>query len=101
MFVHSVVQIAPGAPVLNLFLPLHNITRKGSRVTLCLQFPLWFESIMCTILVQIAPGVPGFRKMSSPLSSTIKLLLNFAQRPIITGLRFFNEPEISDSGPPA
>ena len=25
--------------------------------------------------------------------------LNFAQRPIISGLRFFNEPEISDSGP--
>ena len=27
--------------------------------------------------------------------------LNFAQRPIFSGLRFFNEPEISDSGPPA
>ena len=27
--------------------------------------------------------------------------LNFAQRPIFPGLRFFNEPEISDSGPPA
>ena len=26
--------------------------------------------------------------------------LNFAQRPIFSGLRFFNEPEISDSGPP-
>ena len=25
--------------------------------------------------------------------------LNFAQRPIFSGLRFFNEPEISDSGP--
>ena len=27
--------------------------------------------------------------------------LNFAQRPIVSGLRLFNEPEISDSGPPA
>ena len=27
--------------------------------------------------------------------------LNFAQRPMFSGLRFFNEPEISDSGPPA
>ena len=27
--------------------------------------------------------------------------LNFAQRPIFSGLRFFNEPEISDSGLPA
>ena len=27
--------------------------------------------------------------------------LDFAQRPIYSGLRFFNEPEISDSGPPA
>jgi hypothetical protein len=27
--------------------------------------------------------------------------LNFAQRPICSGLRFFNEPEISDSGSPA
>jgi hypothetical protein len=27
--------------------------------------------------------------------------LNFAQRPIFSGLRFFNEREISDSGPPA
>ena len=27
--------------------------------------------------------------------------LNFAQRPIFSGLRFFNEPEILDSGPPA
>ena len=27
--------------------------------------------------------------------------LNFAQRPICSGLKFFNEPEISDSGPPA
>ena len=27
--------------------------------------------------------------------------LNFAQRPIFSGLRFFNEPEISDSVPPA
>ena len=27
--------------------------------------------------------------------------LNFAQRPIFSGLMFFNEPEISDSGPPA
>ena len=27
--------------------------------------------------------------------------LNLAQRPIFSGLRFFNEPEISDSGPPA
>ena len=27
--------------------------------------------------------------------------LNFAQRPNFSGLRFFNEPEISDSGPPA
>ena len=27
--------------------------------------------------------------------------LNFAQRPIFSGLRFSNEPEISDSGPPA
>ena len=26
--------------------------------------------------------------------------LNYAQRPIFSGLRFFNEPEISDSGPP-
>ena len=26
---------------------------------------------------------------------------NFAQRPIFSGLRFFNEPEISDSGSPA
>ena len=26
--------------------------------------------------------------------------LNFAQRPIFSGLRFFNEPEISDWGPP-
>ena len=26
--------------------------------------------------------------------------LYFAQRPIFSGLRFFNEPEISDSGPP-
>ena len=25
--------------------------------------------------------------------------LNFTQRPIFSGLRFFNEPEISDSGP--
>ena len=25
---------------------------------------------------------------------------NFAQRSIFSGLRFFNEPEISDSGPP-
>ena len=27
--------------------------------------------------------------------------LNFAQRPIFSGLRFFNEPEISDLGSPA
>ena len=27
--------------------------------------------------------------------------LNFAERPTFSGLRFFNEPEISDSGPPA
>ena len=27
--------------------------------------------------------------------------LKFSQRPIFSGLRFFNEPEISDSGPPA
>ena len=27
--------------------------------------------------------------------------LNFAQRPIFSGLRFFNDPEIWDSGPPA
>ena len=27
--------------------------------------------------------------------------LNFAQRPIFSGLRFFNEPEISESGPSA
>ena len=27
--------------------------------------------------------------------------LNFAQRPIFPGLRFFKEPEKSDSGPPA
>ena len=27
--------------------------------------------------------------------------LNFVQRSIFSGLRFFNEPEISDSGPPA
>ena len=27
--------------------------------------------------------------------------LNVAQRPIFSGLTFFNEPEISDSGPPA
>ena len=27
--------------------------------------------------------------------------LNFAQRPIFSGFRFFNEPEISDSGSPA
>ena len=27
--------------------------------------------------------------------------LNFAQRPIFSGLRFFNKPEISHSGPPA
>ena len=27
--------------------------------------------------------------------------LNFTQRPIVSGLSFFNEPEISDSGPPA
>ena len=26
---------------------------------------------------------------------------NFVQRPIFSGLRFFNEPEILDSGPPA
>jgi hypothetical protein len=27
--------------------------------------------------------------------------LNFSQRPIFSGLRFFNEPEISDSETPA
>ena len=27
--------------------------------------------------------------------------INFAERPMFLDLRFFNEPEISDSGPPA
>ena len=34
------------------------------------------------------------------ITSTWKYRLNFAQRPIFSGLRFFNEPEISDPGPP-
>ena len=32
-------------------------------------------------------------------SPEFKCRLIFAQRPILSGLRFFNEPEISDSGP--
>ena len=32
------------------------------------------------------------------ITRTWKCRLNFAQRPIFSGFRFFNEPEISDSG---
>ena len=35
------------------------------------------------------------------ITRTSTCRLNFAQRPIFSGIRFFNEPEISDSGPPA
>ena len=35
------------------------------------------------------------------ISRTWIFRLNFAQRSVFSGLRFFNEPEISDSGPPA
>ena len=35
------------------------------------------------------------------ITRTLICWLNFAQRPIFSGLRFFNEPEISDSEPPA
>ena len=45
-----------------------------------------------------------FKIYCAPLNLGIRpwiCRLNFAERPIFSGMRFFNEPEISDSGPPA
>ena len=49
-------------------------------------------------------GLRNFKIYCAPPNLGIRTWIcwiNFAQRPIFSGLRFFNEPEISDSGPSA
>jgi hypothetical protein len=60
--------------------------------------------LYCFDGVVIAAFLQPFWDLLCPLNLDTRTWicqLNFAQRPIFSGLRFFNEPEISDSGCPA
>ena len=62
----------------------------------------------CTVLLgwSLLPNALGpFQIYCAPtnlgITRTWIYRLNFAQRPIFSGLRFFNEPKVSESGTPA
>jgi hypothetical protein len=65
---------------------LYCIVLKGWKLLPDVLRP--FQDILCS---------PEFRYYTRTWICRLK----FAQRPIFSGLRFVNEPEISDSGPPA
>ena len=62
-----------------------------------------FIVLMGWSLLPKAMHATFFRIYCAPLNFGIRTWicrLHFAQRPIFSGFRFFNEPEISDLGPP-
>ena len=92
-------------------------TLAGHFAELCVSFSRrrcqrWDITLYCIVLYCIVlkgwslltNALGLFQIYCAPPNLGIRTLicrLNFAQIPIFSGLRFFNEPEISDSGPPA
>ena len=72
---------------------LQGLCRHGISILYCIVLMGW----------SLLPNATFLRSIVLPElnTRTWTCRLNFAQRPIFSGLRFFNEPEISDSGPPA
>ena len=62
----------------------------------------WWGSNCCPIhcdLFKIYCAPPNLGITRTWICREYGTWINFAQRPIFSGLRFFNEPEVSDSGP--
>ena len=70
----------------------HQLVAKG----LCMCFDGVVITAQCTATFSDLCAPPNL----GSITRTCIWRLNFAQRPIFSGLRFFSEPEISDSGPP-
>ena len=94
--------IHKGSPITPIFSPINPIP----RIDTCCTTVLYCIVLCCVVGVLIAAQALGpFKIYCAPpnlsITRTWICRLNFAQRPIFSGLRFFYEPEISDSGPPA
>ena len=86
--------------------PPDNVTTNLISEQKCL-FVLYCIVLYCIVFVlmgwSLLPNaLRPFQIYCAPLNLGITRtwILNFAQKPIISGLRFCNEPEISDSGHP-
>ena len=78
---------------------VHGVMGCGQRALSYYLYCFWWGghcSPMHCNLFKIYCALPNFG-----ITRTWICRLNFAQIPIFSGLRFFNEPEISDSGTPA
>ena len=81
---------------------------RSHFVNSLLQSPLYCIVLYCIVLKAwslLSTALRPFQIYCAPpnlgITRTWICRINYAQRPIFSGLRFFNEPEILDSGPPA
>jgi hypothetical protein len=78
---------------------------EGSTMRNFIVYTVHLIFVFCICFDGVLPNaLRPFKIHCAPLNLDIRTKicrLNFAQRPIFSDLRFFNEPEISDLGTPA